>query len=235
MQESNAESCPVCLNPLVDDTAASVDNCQHVFCLQCILQWSKTANICPVDRIPFTSIHPGGDVGKKIKVMVVKQDDDDEEEGTSSIIVCEQCGRSNGRRQLLVCVQCDSGYHHGCFRAALLTSPQGDWTCPDCDFLSHQAERLAEEEDISDGELSDLLAEVREDVSTTSRLRPTTINQSRLAAAPPRRSPRNHTITSSTSNSSLGAHWHVPKHLLRATRQPTSQMNFPSPPLGGQK
>ncbi|XP_054645883.1 PHD and RING finger domain-containing protein 1-like [Dunckerocampus dactyliophorus] len=229
MQALDGETCPVCLNPLVEDTAASVDNCQHVFCLACILQWSKMANICPVDRIPFTSIRPGGDVGKKIKVMVVKNDD--EEEGASGIIVCEQCGRSDGTRQLLVCIHCDSGYHHGCLRAASLTSPQGDWTCPDCHILSHQAERLAEEEEISDGELSDLLAEVHEEASTSNRLRPTTINQSRLAAAP-RRSPRNHTTTSS---SSLSAHWHVPKHLLRATRQWQSQMHFPSPPLGDQK
>lgn len=47
----------------------------------------------------------------QIKVRTKKKEDDDnEEEGTSSAVICEECGRSDRRHRLLVCIHCDSGY-----------------------------------------------------------------------------------------------------------------------------
>lgn len=48
----------------------------------------------------------------QIKVRMQKKvdDDDDEEEEGSNAVICEECGRSDRRHQLLVCTQCDSGY-----------------------------------------------------------------------------------------------------------------------------
>lgn len=45
----------------------------------------------------------------QIKVRMHKKDDDDEEEEESGAVICEECGRSDRRRRLLVCIQCDSG------------------------------------------------------------------------------------------------------------------------------
>lgn len=35
------DKCYICLSPFREQTVASLDNCQHVFCLECILQWSQ--------------------------------------------------------------------------------------------------------------------------------------------------------------------------------------------------
>uniref|UniRef100_A0A665UP00 RING-type domain-containing protein n=1 Tax=Echeneis naucrates TaxID=173247 RepID=A0A665UP00_ECHNA len=113
MEKPCAERCLICLSLFEQQTVASPENCLHVFCLQCILLWSQTANTCPVDRISFTFIHqrrrPGGCIQKKIKVRTPKQDGDDEGEASNAVI-CEECGRSDRRHRLLVCIQCDSGY-----------------------------------------------------------------------------------------------------------------------------
>uniref|UniRef100_A0AAV2LZF2 cullin-RING-type E3 NEDD8 transferase n=1 Tax=Knipowitschia caucasica TaxID=637954 RepID=A0AAV2LZF2_KNICA len=58
-------------------SVGSLEKCQHQFCLECIVQWSKTSNTCPVDRTAFTVIQQrrriGEAVRKKIKVKLPKQ------------------------------------------------------------------------------------------------------------------------------------------------------------------
>ena len=39
--EPDVDKCHICLSPFTEQTVASLNSCQHVFCLQCILQWSK--------------------------------------------------------------------------------------------------------------------------------------------------------------------------------------------------
>lgn len=38
---SDSDKCYICLSPFEKQAVASVENCQHVFCLECILQWSQ--------------------------------------------------------------------------------------------------------------------------------------------------------------------------------------------------
>ncbi|KAM7411293.1 hypothetical protein PAMA_021333 [Pampus argenteus] len=169
----DVDKCHICLSLFTEQTVASLNTCQHVFCLECILQWSQTANT----QISFAFIHPGGDIQKKIKVRTHKKDDDDDEEQRSHAVICEECGRSDRRHRLLVCIHCDSGYHMDCLTPSLNTGPEDGWICPDCVVVPHHLEDSVVEEEISDGELTDLLAEVDEMPSTSSRLRPSTINQ----------------------------------------------------------
>uniref|UniRef100_A0A671TKT7 RING-type domain-containing protein n=1 Tax=Sparus aurata TaxID=8175 RepID=A0A671TKT7_SPAAU len=35
---SDSDKCYICLSPFEKQAVASVENCQHVFCLECILQ-----------------------------------------------------------------------------------------------------------------------------------------------------------------------------------------------------
>ncbi|XP_020507012.2 PHD and RING finger domain-containing protein 1-like isoform X1 [Labrus bergylta] len=216
-----SDKCYICLNPFEKRAVGSLQSCQHVFCLECILQWSQTANTCPVDRISFAFIHqrrcPGGDILKKIKVRTRDNVDDEEEEGSSAVI-CERCGRSDGRHRLLVCTHCDSGYHMDCMTPPLTTGPEGDWICPECAVCPQQTDGSMSGEEISDGELTDLLAEADQTPSTSSRLRPSTMNRpggsierrrservhSRARVDPPY--PRPQTCS------------HVPKYLLRALK-----------------
>ncbi|GAA6216668.1 PHD and RING finger domain-containing protein 1-like [Lates japonicus] len=218
MDKSTADKCYICLSQFEQQTVGSLDNCQHVFCLECILQWSQTANTCPVDRITFACIHqrqhPGGDIQKKVKVRTPKKADDEEE--ARDAVICEECGRSDRRHRLLVCIHCDSGYHMDCLTPSLNTGPEGDWICPECAVTPHHLDDSMVEE-ISDGELTDLLAEVDETAPTSSRLRPSTINRP-SSSTERRHSARIQSRTSSNPNPRPQTSMHVPKYLIRASR-----------------
>ncbi|XP_073325768.1 PHD and RING finger domain-containing protein 1-like [Pagrus major] len=233
---SESEKCYICLSPFEKQAVASVENCQHVFCLECILQWSQTANTCPVDRISFAFIHqrrcPGGDIQKKIKVKTQKKDADDdeeEEEEGSNAAICEECGRSDRRHRLLVCIRCDSGHHMDCLTPPLNTGPESDWICPECAVIPQQTDTFMLEEEISDGELTDLLAEVDESASTSSRLRPSTI--SRPGSSTVRRhSQRIQSRASGDPDPRPQTSWHVPKYLLRASKLAVTTDEAAAPP-----
>ncbi|XP_010776537.1 PHD and RING finger domain-containing protein 1-like [Notothenia coriiceps] len=215
-----ADKCYICLSPFGKQTVASLEKCQHVFCLKCILQWSQTANTCPVDRINFGFIYqrrcPGGDIQKKIKVRTKKRrEEDDDEEEESPAVICEECGRSDRRHRLLVCIHCDSGYHMDCLTPRLNTVHAGDWICAECAVTPQHTEGSVVEGEISDGELSDLLAEADESESTSSRLRPSAIN------LPSSSTERRHSDRIQSRADPLPLQqtsWHVPKYLLRASK-----------------
>ncbi|XP_056135019.1 PHD and RING finger domain-containing protein 1-like [Lampris incognitus] len=211
-----SDKCLICLNTLGEQPVGSLDNCRHVFCLECILQWSQTASSCPVDRIGFSFIHqrqyPGGHIQKKIEIKKKTQifDEDDMRED----VICEKCGRSDLRDQLQVCIHCDSGYHIACLTSLLDTNLEGYWVCPECaDSLPD-----TDDEQVSEGELADLQAEVDDAVPTTSRLRPTTLSQpsrstgTRCSQRIKDRARNNPTTPSHSAGDSL----HVPKYLLRS-------------------
>ncbi|XP_036960694.1 PHD and RING finger domain-containing protein 1-like isoform X3 [Acanthopagrus latus] len=191
---SDLDKCYICLSPFEKQAVASVENCQHVFCLECILQWSQ------------------------IRVKTPKKDDDEEEEEEgSSAVICEECGRSDRRHRLLVCTRCDSGHHMDCLTPPLNTGPEGDWVCPECAIIPQQTDSFVLEEEISDGELTDLLAEVDETASTSSRLRPSTM--SRPGRSTERRhSQRIQSRASGDPDPRPPTSWHVPKYLLRASK-----------------
>ncbi|KAK2897222.1 hypothetical protein Q8A73_013602 [Channa argus] len=162
----DSDKCYICLSAFEKQAVASPENCRHIFCLRCVLRWSQTSNTCPVDRVRFSFIQqmrcPGGDIEKKIKVSTQKKEDDgDDEEEASNTVICEECERSDRGHRLLMCIQCDSGYHMDCLTPSLSTGPEGISIV---------------EEEISDGELMDLLGEVDANASTSSRLRSSTLN-----------------------------------------------------------
>lgn len=47
-------SCVICLSP--PSEVAKINCCDHVFCFDCILQWSKVENTCPLCKSRFESI-----------------------------------------------------------------------------------------------------------------------------------------------------------------------------------
>ncbi|XP_017274729.1 PHD and RING finger domain-containing protein 1 isoform X1 [Kryptolebias marmoratus] len=215
----DSDKCYICLSLIKNQTVGSLDKCLHVFCLQCILQWSQTANTCPVDRISFAFIHqrrsPAGVVQKQIRVTPERKDGDDEEEGVSPVI-CEECGRSDRRHRLLLCARCDSGFHVDCLTLSLNSVPEGDWTCPEC-VISNTEGFGSEEEEISNGELTELLAEVDRTSSPRGRLRASTLNRPG-GLTQPRRSSRIQSRGGGGPRSRPQTCRRVPKYLLRAWR-----------------
>ncbi|XP_077994386.1 uncharacterized protein LOC144448107 [Glandiceps talaboti] len=164
------EKCPVCLNPFEEQDVGTPESCDHTFCLECILEWSKNVNTCPVDRQLFRSIlvrHSyHGTVVRRIEVddRTVEEDEDDGDEPT----YCEVCGRCDREDRLLLCDGCDSGYHCECLDPPLESIPIEEWFCPEC--TTDDKEELAEIISSDEDELLNLLDDQTPDLSI-SRLR----------------------------------------------------------------
>ncbi|XP_075567954.1 PHD and RING finger domain-containing protein 1 isoform X2 [Pelecanus crispus] len=166
--DEDSENCPICLNTFRDQAVGTPENCSHYFCLDCIVEWSKNANSCPVDRILFKYIsiraHFGGKILKKIPVENTKTQGNDGEDDPT---FCEVCGRSDREDRLLLCDGCDAGYHMECLNPPLSEVPVDEWFCPACAPMSVSA--AADTDHVSEEEVAALVADV---IPTTSRLRP---------------------------------------------------------------
>ncbi|NWS05595.1 PHRF1 protein, partial [Motacilla alba] len=163
--DEDGENCPICLNTFRDQAVGTPESCSHYFCLDCIVEWSKNANSCPVDRILFNYISIrarfGGKILKKIPVENTKTQGTDGEDDPT---FCEVCGRSDREDRLLLCDGCDAGYHMECLNPPLSEVPVDEWFCPACAPMgANGADHVSEEE------VAALMADV---VPTTSRLRP---------------------------------------------------------------
>ncbi|XP_075610960.1 PHD and RING finger domain-containing protein 1 isoform X1 [Balearica regulorum gibbericeps] len=166
--DEDSENCPICLNTFRDQAVGTPENCSHYFCLDCIVEWSKNANSCPVDRILFNYIsiraHFGGKILKKIPVENTKTQGNDGEDDPT---FCEVCGRSDREDRLLLCDGCDAGYHMECLNPPLSEVPVDEWFCPACAPMGVSA--AADTDHVSEEEVAALMADV---IPTTSRLRP---------------------------------------------------------------
>ncbi|NXG79391.1 PHRF1 protein, partial [Baryphthengus martii] len=166
--DEDGENCPICLNTFRDQAVGTPENCSHYFCLDCIVEWSKNANSCPVDRILFKHIsiraHFGGKILKKIPVENTKIQGNEAEDDPT---FCEVCGRSDREDRLLLCDGCDAGYHMECLNPALSEVPVDEWFCPACAPADVSA--VAGTDHVSEEEVAALVADV---IPTTSRLRP---------------------------------------------------------------
>ncbi|XP_037993096.1 PHD and RING finger domain-containing protein 1 isoform X2 [Motacilla alba alba] len=165
--DEDGENCPICLNTFRDQAVGTPESCSHYFCLDCIVEWSKNANSCPVDRILFNYINIrarfGGKILKKIPVENTKTQGTDGEDDPT---FCEVCGRSDREDRLLLCDGCDAGYHMECLNPPLSEVPVDEWFCPACAPMGANG---ADADHVSEEEVAALMADV---VPTTSRLRP---------------------------------------------------------------
>ncbi|XP_059508055.1 PHD and RING finger domain-containing protein 1 isoform X2 [Stegostoma tigrinum] len=209
--DEEAENCPICLNTFRDQAIGTPESCAHYFCLDCILEWAKNANSCPVDRIIFKHIcvrtHFGGTVIKKIPVQSPDKDNEEEEEDVTN---CEVCGRSDREDSLLLCDGCDSGYHLDCLTPALNTVPVEEWFCPEC--AANNPTPVVEE--IDEEEVAFLVADAAQE-PTTSRLRPSTRRTRAIA-----RTRQSERVRENVNRSRITrAHQieHVPQYLMNAS------------------
>ncbi|XP_053355954.1 remodeling and spacing factor 1 [Clarias gariepinus] len=92
-------------------------------------RWSKPT------KIRRTEVVLGGDA-----VCESKSERDDEKSELDSQHseeappedACKHCGLPNHPELILLCDQCDSGYHTACLRPPLMIIPDGEWFCPPC-------------------------------------------------------------------------------------------------------
>ncbi|XP_066276304.1 PHD and RING finger domain-containing protein 1-like isoform X1 [Branchiostoma lanceolatum] len=146
--DDEQESCPICLNEFELQEVGTPAACQHNFCIDCILEWSKNTNSCPVDRQQFNTIlvRPklGGKVIKKLKVGDVRQFADVEEEEEDNTY-CQVCHQPTNEDRMLLCDSCDAGYHMECLTPPLDAVPIEEWFCPHC--APPESSREEEEEE----------------------------------------------------------------------------------------
>ncbi|XP_008048792.1 PHD and RING finger domain-containing protein 1 isoform X2 [Carlito syrichta] len=205
--DDDAESCPICLNAFRDQAVGTPENCAHYFCLDCIIEWSKNANSCPVDRTIFKCIciraQFGGKILKKIPLENTKACQEEEEDPT----FCEVCGRSDREDRLLLCDGCDAGYHMECLDPPLQEVPVDEWFCQEC--AAPGVVPATDTGDVSEEEVSLLSADV---VPTTSRLRPRTGRTRAIART--RQSERVRATVNRNRISTARRVQHVPRHLM---------------------
>ncbi|XP_022609961.1 PHD and RING finger domain-containing protein 1 [Seriola dumerili] len=178
--DEDSEKCPICLNSFNSQPVATPEDCEHYFCLDCILEWAKNANSCPVDRIAFNSIYLRKCYGGKVKKMITVQKPVKEgQEETVDLDLeqtnCEVCGGSDREDRLLLCDGCDAGYHMECLTPPLDSVPVEEWFCPECEANNRHSRGSAEE--LSDAESLPSTAR-----SATSRHQPRATGPTRAIA-----------------------------------------------------
>ncbi|XP_055944164.1 uncharacterized protein LOC129975203 [Argiope bruennichi] len=128
------ESCPICFNRFIGQDLGIPENCEHIFCLECIKEWSKNINTCPIDRNEFNYVNlkatPNGKVLKKIRVKVLPKEPENALQ--QEITLCEVCHRGDREDRLLLCDACDLAYHCECLDPPLFRVPVEEWFCPPC-------------------------------------------------------------------------------------------------------
>lgn len=127
-----SEECPICLLPIKNQELGTPESCNHIFCLACILEWSKNVNTCPIDRqeyrLVFVKTKSGGKILRKIPI----EKPTPPLEPTVDPISCEICGSGDREDRLLLCDGCDLGFHLECLTPALNEVPLGSWFCNAC-------------------------------------------------------------------------------------------------------
>ncbi|XP_072510362.1 protein SCAF11 isoform X2 [Notamacropus eugenii] len=68
-----ADRCPICLSCLLEKEVGFPENCNHIFCITCILKWAETLPSCPIDRKPFQAVCKFSAVEGCVKVQVERQ------------------------------------------------------------------------------------------------------------------------------------------------------------------
>jgi hypothetical protein len=134
-----SEKCLICLDDFVTQEVATPEACNHSFCVDCLQEWLKNTNTCPVDRqvcdMILVRCCQGGKVVKRIHVEPPMKKEE-EEEAMDYVSRCEGCGRTNSDFALIYCGRCGRSYHLECVYPPLDTVPLGEWFCSDCSDLA---------------------------------------------------------------------------------------------------
>ena len=135
--DENSETCAICLGKLTSTKLPSKPDsgCPHLFCRECLVEWSKQINTCPIDRREFKVIivynRVGGhEIAREVCKQRKQEDNVPEEEAQT---LCERCGCGDREEALLLCDGCDLGYHMDCLVPSLSRIPHGRWFCPTCE------------------------------------------------------------------------------------------------------
>ncbi|XP_026736700.1 PHD and RING finger domain-containing protein 1-like [Trichoplusia ni] len=144
--EGNSDKCSICLLRFTTQEVGTPQSCEHIFCLDCITEWSKNVNTCPVDRMTFDFIVvracAGGRVLRTEPVKMLERRPSVELLVIEDPTICEVCGSTEHEETMLLCDGCDLGYHMQCLTPPLSEVPIDQWLCPNCDNLLSDVDYL---------------------------------------------------------------------------------------------
>lgn len=98
--DGNSDKCSICLLRFREQLVGTPQGCEHIFCLDCITEWSRNVNTCPVDRLTFESIVVrsclGGRVLRTDPVKVVERRSSVDLLVVEDPTICEVCNYGIG-------------------------------------------------------------------------------------------------------------------------------------------
>ena len=68
-ESAGKDACTICLQRLKDQLLGRPNCCAHVFCAECIIEWSQNVATCPIDRLQMKAIAVTKD-GKEVSTTV---------------------------------------------------------------------------------------------------------------------------------------------------------------------
>lgn len=156
--DENSEKCPICFDSFGEKEVASPVSCDHSFCTQCIQEWAKSKNTCPIDRKCFDKIliRPNFFIKKISRAIHIETppvetrweveryliagdliefplDDSIISSSEEEDEICCVCLSSSNSHDLILCEMCDRVYHLSCLMPPLRYVPPSNWSCPTCE------------------------------------------------------------------------------------------------------
>ncbi len=64
--EAEELECCICLEEPSANNVTTIDGCEHKFCIECIIEWSETNNVCPLCRTRFTAYESAGGILQQV-------------------------------------------------------------------------------------------------------------------------------------------------------------------------
>merc|ERR1712083_439751 len=84
------------------------------------------------DKIEVKHARTGTNRKRKRKVDYEEESDEEDAEP----FACKKCGHADHPEWILLCDDCEDGWHASCLRPSLMVIPEGDWFCPACNHKS---------------------------------------------------------------------------------------------------
>lgn len=171
------EKCPICLLTFREQEIGSPVTCDHVYCANCIEAWSRNVQTCPIDRKEFQEIIVRESYSNRRIVRRINVDPNQKSpENLDTISIdeditnCEICHEPDREDVMLLCDECNRGYHMDCLSPPLSRIPVGVWYCMPCQLLlgSDDEEHLRES---LQRELAILEEDIRQSGIPAGRLR----------------------------------------------------------------
>ena len=118
--------CTICME-IMRSPIGSLDCGHDEFCFGCIAKWSEVCSKCPLCMSEFKSIQNKSS-NKALKVdtknlLVIDESYCD--------VICEICGSESNEDKMLLCDDCDCGYHTFCIGLSKIPNLES-WYCHFC-------------------------------------------------------------------------------------------------------